>query len=99
MSLPNINPQSTKAWEELSEHFQNIKDTHLKSLFESNSKRAESLKINWDDFYVDYSKHRITKETIGLLIKLANEVQLKDAIEQYFSSSVALISLDSMVQF
>ena len=88
MSLPNINPQTTEAWGQLSEHFQQIKDLHLKSFFESDPERAEDLKIKWEDFYVDYSKHRITKETIDLLLKLAQETKLKASIEKYFSGDI-----------
>ena len=46
------------------------------------------LTVKWDDFYVDFSKNRITKETLDLLIELANEVDLKNAISKYFEGDI-----------
>lgn len=88
MALKSINPTTTNSWKKLQDHFEIIKSTHLKELFESNPKRAEELTIKWDDFYVDFSKNRITTETIDALIELANEVDLKDAISKYFEGDI-----------
>ena len=60
----------------------------MKEWFKTNPERANSFTIKWDDFYVDYSKNRITEETIKLLIDLSNELDLKDAIEKYFSGDL-----------
>ncbi|MEM9680727.1 MAG: glucose-6-phosphate isomerase, partial [Bacteroidota bacterium] len=88
MALKSCNPTTTKAWGELSSHFETIKDIHLKALFSENPKRAEELTIVWEDFYVDFSKQRITRETLSLLADLANEVDLKDAISKYFTGDI-----------
>ncbi|WP_370390529.1 glucose-6-phosphate isomerase [uncultured Winogradskyella sp.] len=88
MALKNTNPTSTKAWQKLSDHFISLKNKHLRELFSQQDNRAEELTINWEDFYVDFSKNRITKETIDLLVELANEVDLKDAISKYFSGDI-----------
>lgn len=88
MALKAINPTSTKAWKNLQSHFESIKDEHLRDLFKSNTNRSNDLTVNWDDFYVDFSKNRITKETIDLLVALADEVGLKDAISKYFDGDV-----------
>ena len=72
----------------LQAHFKTIKDKHLTELFANHSNRANEMTLQWEDFYVDYSKHRITKETLDLLIELANEVDLKDAMNQYFEGAV-----------
>ncbi|WP_426431645.1 glucose-6-phosphate isomerase [Winogradskyella sp. HB-48] len=88
MALKSTNPTTTKSWKKLQVHFETIKSTHLKELFKSNPKRAEELTIKWDDFYVDFSKNRITKETLEALIELANEVDLKDAISKYFDGDI-----------
>ncbi|MBQ4913147.1 glucose-6-phosphate isomerase [Maribacter sp. MMG018] len=85
MALNNINPTTTEAWAKLSEHYKNAKNLHLKELFSSDDQRAEKFSKKWNDFLLDFSKNRITDETLGLLIDLANEVNLKDAIEKYFS--------------
>ncbi|RZN84724.1 MAG: glucose-6-phosphate isomerase [Winogradskyella sp.] len=84
MALQATNPITTKAWSNLQSHFSELKDVHLKELFKTNPERAEELTVIWDDFYVDFSKNRITKETVALLIDLANELNLKDAISKYF---------------
>jgi glucose-6-phosphate isomerase len=88
MALKNTNPTSTKAWQKLSDHFISLKNKHLRELFSQDVNRAKELTINWDDFYVDFSKNRITKETIDLLVELANEVDLKDAISKYFNGDI-----------
>ena len=85
MTLPKINPSTTTAWKNLEEHYKNIQDAKMKDLFAQNSNRANDFTIDWDDFYVDFSKNRITKDTLKNLIDLANEVKLKDAIRGYFS--------------
>ncbi|PCJ95387.1 MAG: glucose-6-phosphate isomerase [Flavobacteriaceae bacterium] len=84
MSLDITNPTTTKAWEKLAQHFQENKDKHIKTLFQSDTERAKKFTIEWQDFLVDYSKNRITKKTMDLLLDLADEVQLKKAIEKYF---------------
>jgi glucose-6-phosphate isomerase len=88
MSLKTINPTKTKAWSKLQAHFKTIENTHLVELFASNANRASEMTIQWEDFYVDYSKHRMSKETLDLLMELANEVDLKDAMNKYFGGDV-----------
>lgn len=87
MTLPTINPTTTKAWEALQSHYETIKKTHLKDLFEQYPDRATDLSIEWKDFYVDYSKNRIDKTTKKLLLNLAREVKLDKAIQCYFDGS------------
>ena len=85
MALKSINPTKTKAWNQLEEHFKKIKDVHMKQWFYQDEQRANRFTIKWEDFYVDYSKNRITQKTIDLFLELAKEVDLKDAITKYFS--------------
>ena len=88
MALKNTNPTKTCAWAKLTSHFTDIKGIHLKEFFKNNANRKAELSFSFDDFYVDYSKNRITNETLDLLIELANEVDLKDAIQKYFSGDI-----------
>ena len=88
MALQATNPTKTKAWSKLQSHFLELKDCHLKELFKTNPKRADELTVIWDDFYVDFSKNRITKNTLSILIDLANELNLKDAILKYFEGDI-----------
>jgi len=85
MSFPSINPTTTKAWALLQKHFSEIKNMKMQELFAEDSARAEKFSVSWEDFYLDYSKNRITGETLDLLIQLAEEVDLKNAIEAQFS--------------
>ena len=84
MALKNTNPTSTKAWKKLEEHYSQTKDLHLKTLFNQNKNRQKDFTLNFNDFELDFSKNRITKETVQLLTDLANEVDLQDAIQKYF---------------
>jgi len=88
MALKATNPTTTNAWEKLQAHFETIKSQHLKDLFKSDASRANDLTVQWEDFYVDFSKNRITTETVDLLVELANELDLKDAISKYFKGDI-----------
>ncbi|MBA3985403.1 MAG: glucose-6-phosphate isomerase, partial [Flavobacteriales bacterium] len=85
MSFPSVNPTTTKAWALLQKHFSEIKNMKMQKLFAEDSARAEKFSVSWEDFYLDYSKNRITGETLDLLIQLAEEVNLKNAIDEQFS--------------
>ncbi|WP_309612780.1 glucose-6-phosphate isomerase [Flavobacterium sp.] len=85
MALPNINPTSTKAWEKLNQHYAQMKHVSMTEMFANDTSRAEKLHIKWNDFLVDYSKNIINQETLKLLQDLAKEVNLKSAIDSYFS--------------
>ena len=85
MALPNTNPTSTNAWKKLNEHYADIKNVSMKEMFSNDSKRAEKFSIQWNDFLIDYSKNIVNQETLALLQDLANEVNLKSAIDGYFS--------------
>ncbi len=85
MALINTNPTQTESWKKLTEHFNQLNTTTLTELFQEDGDRASKFKIALDDVELDYSKNKISKETLDLLVGLANDVQLKDAIEKYFS--------------
>jgi glucose-6-phosphate isomerase len=87
MSLPSINPTTTPAWKKLMHHFESLKDVKMQEVFVQDAFRAERMSIAWEDFYIDFSKNRITDETIALLLELASEVDLKKAINQQFSGN------------
>ncbi len=88
MALAINNPTNSVAWKKLEAHFEEIKNLSMKEMFSSDSARAEKFHIEWNDFIVDYSKNKITQETIDLLLELANEIGLKKAIEGYFSGEI-----------
>lgn len=83
--MKNINPTETKAWQSLSSHYKTLESVHLKSLFNNDADRKKKFTINFNDFEFDYSKNRITEETLKYLLELAHEVDLESAIKSYFS--------------
>ena len=83
--LKKINPTKTKAWDKLKNHYQEINSQHLLDMFKSDPERSERFSIVFNDIFIDYSKNRINNETIGLLLKLAEEVDLKGAINSMFT--------------
>lgn len=88
MALQNTNPTSTAAWNELQNHFKTMKNVSMKNMFQEDASRASKFHLKWNDFLIDYSKNRINQETMDLLVKLANEVHLKEAISGYFDGEI-----------
>ncbi|WP_395052236.1 glucose-6-phosphate isomerase [Flavobacterium sp.] len=85
MALKKINPTQTKSWQELQNHYLSMQNNSIKEMFQNDATRAEKFHIQWNDFLVDYSKNNINQTTLDLLLKLAEEVHLKEAIFQQFS--------------
>ena len=88
MSLQNVNPTHTHAWKKLIDHHKNSKANQIKELFITDANRAEKFSIKWNDFLVDFSKNRITDDTMQLLLELSEEVHLKDAIQKCFDGDL-----------
>jgi glucose-6-phosphate isomerase len=88
MALQNTNPTTTTAWQNLKNHFSLMEHNSMKEMFQNDTERAEKFHIQWNDFLVDYSKNNINQETIDLLLKLTEEVNLKDAISKYFDGDI-----------
>jgi glucose-6-phosphate isomerase len=72
------------AWKALEAHYQTIKDTHLRTLFAEDPGRGERLVVEASGLYFDYSKHRVTDETIRLLMSLAGACDLRERIDAMF---------------
>lgn len=84
MALENTNPTRTAAWQQLREHFEEMQYASMQDMFAADACRAEKFHIQWNDFLVDYSKNIINDTTLQILNSLAEEVNLKGAIEAYF---------------
>ncbi len=78
-------PTTTAAWSALQEHFSAIGATEMKSLFAEDPSRFETFSIQFEDLLLDYSKNRITQETLDLLIQLAKETGLSVNIAALFA--------------
>ncbi|WP_339611451.1 glucose-6-phosphate isomerase [uncultured Planktosalinus sp.] len=85
MSFPKINPATTKAWAALTKHFSEIEGSSMQEFFQEDADRARRLSIECGEFYLDYSKNRVNSKTLKLLLQLADEVQLAQAIEAQFN--------------
>ncbi|MBN1437421.1 MAG: glucose-6-phosphate isomerase [Sedimentisphaerales bacterium] len=72
-------------WKDLQSHYTQIKDTHLRQLFADDPGRAEAFSIEDCGLLLDYSKNRVTQQTMGKLVALAEFVGLKAAIERMFT--------------
>jgi glucose-6-phosphate isomerase len=83
--LPAINPTTTQAWKKLETHFQEMQSQHMKDLFQQDPQRFEKLSLTFEDILLDYSKNRVTQETMQLLLQLAQETGLQEAIDGMFS--------------
>ena len=65
---------SDRTWKALRDHHAKIRDVHLRQLFADDPRRGERLTVEGVGLYLDYSKHRVTDETLRLLFRLAEEV-------------------------
>jgi glucose-6-phosphate isomerase len=73
-----------REWRALEEHYQQIRHLHLRDLFATDPKRGERLTAEAVGLYLDYSKHRITDDTLDLLVQLAESSGLRDRIDAMF---------------
>ncbi|MFM2212875.1 MAG: Glucose-6-phosphate isomerase [Bacteroidota bacterium] len=87
MALPITNPTNTVAWQQLQQHFSQMKNVSMTELFSLDTLRASKFNIQWEDFLLDYSKNRITQETLNLLLDLLVECDLKGAMTSYFEGA------------
>jgi len=88
MALPKINPTSTQAWSNLQEHFTAMESVKMQTLFANEIDRKERMSLVTDLVSLDFSKNRITSQTIDLLLALAKETKLDEAIAAQFNGAV-----------
>ena len=86
--FPKINPTSTKAWPLLQDHFQEMKKVHMRELFRTDPDRFNKFSMCMKDLVFDYSKNLITEKTIELLLQLAEECGVKEAIAAMFNGEM-----------
>jgi glucose-6-phosphate isomerase len=95
MSTPTTqttSPRDLPAWAELGAHHSEVAPKHLRELFASEPERGEQLTAEGAGLYLDYSKHRITPETIRLLLALAEQVGLRERTEAMFAGDPINVS-------
>jgi glucose-6-phosphate isomerase len=85
--LPSIDPVNTSSWSALTQHFEEIKNKSLLSLFKEEPNRFSDYSIEWEDFFVDFSKNHLTAETLALFSQLLSEVGLEEAKNAFFTGN------------
>jgi glucose-6-phosphate isomerase len=86
--LPNIDFTTTQAYQYLTDYFADMEATHLKDLFNADKDRFNKFSVYFEDLLFDYSKNRIDEKGIALLIQLAKECSLNEAITAMFNGEV-----------
>lgn len=86
--LSSINPTTTNAWQKLNAHAAQMKQVHMRDLFKADSDRFKKFSTCENDMVFDYSKNIITEETMQLLLQLADECKVKEAIDKMFGGDV-----------
>lgn len=82
--FPSINPTTTSSWKKLQYHHSQNSATHMRELFASDPQRFEKWSLEFESILLDYSKNRVSDETLDLLFSLAEECGLKEAISAMF---------------
>lgn len=95
--LNTINPTLTKAWKKLEAHFEEVKETQIEELFKKDSNRFSNFTLKFDRILVDYSKNKVTDETINLLLDLSKEIGLEEAIKDFFDGKKINVTEDRSV--
>ena len=72
-------------WKALAQHHASIAMVHMRDLFTADPQRFDRFSLHWEDLLVDYSKHRITEETVKLLLALAREVEIESWRDRMFA--------------
>src|ERR1700747_1624442 len=72
------------AWNALVAHYQNVRELHLRKLFADDPTRGKRMTIDAGGLYLDYSKNRVTAQTLKLLVQLADESRLRERIDAMF---------------
>jgi glucose-6-phosphate isomerase len=85
------------AWAALTEHYEQIQGQHLRELFDTDPDRGERLALDAVGMYLDYSKNRITDETVRLLVELAEQSGLRERIDAMFSGAKINVTEDRAV--
>lgn len=84
--FPTTNPESTKAWQELLKHADQMKQTHMRTLFAEDAERFNKFNLRFENILFDYSKNIITEETLTKLFALAKECGVEEGIKAMFSA-------------
>jgi glucose-6-phosphate isomerase len=97
MAEPPTSIDQTPEWQALERHHQAVKDAHLRELFAADPGRGETMTCEAGDLYLDWSKHRVTAETVGLLVAMAERAGLRRRIDAMFAGERINVTEDRAV--
>ena len=97
MPITPVRVRGTPEWDALSAHFAKMRDVHLRDLFAEDPLRADEMTVEAADLVLDYSKNRLTPETVRLLVALAERAGLRERIEAMFSGEHINVTEDRAV--
>jgi glucose-6-phosphate isomerase len=97
MAEPPASIDQTPEWQALRRHHQELQDTHLRELFAADPGRGETMTCEAGDLYLDYSKQRVTSETLSLLVALAERAGLRRRIDAMFGGQRINVTEDRAV--
>jgi glucose-6-phosphate isomerase len=83
--LKKTNPTTLRVWKQLQDHYEEMRSVHMRDLFSSDPNRFEKFSLRFEDMLVDFSKNIITEKTLELLLTLAKDCGLNEAIEAMFT--------------
>jgi glucose-6-phosphate isomerase len=83
--LDKINPTDTTAWKRLTAHYKTMKSKHMRDMFRKDPRRFSKLSLLFEDITIDFSKNILSGKTLKLLLELARECRVQNAIEEMFS--------------
>ena len=88
MALTKINPTKLSSWKKLVQQCDKEYDYHISDFFKEENNRIEKFSVSWNNFYLDFSKNRLSNNTFKLLANLCEETNLKKNIDQYFNGAI-----------
>jgi glucose-6-phosphate isomerase len=97
MQIDPVRMTGTPEWKALTDHFTKMRDVHLRDLFADDPKRGEAMTVQAGDLFLDYSKNRLTPETIGLLVAAAQRAGVRERTEAMFAGEHINVTEDRAV--
>ncbi len=97
MSAQTVPQVERPAWKDLARHYESVRNVHMRELFAEDPDRGKRLTAEAVGIFLDYSKNRVTDETLALLVRLADESGLRTSIDAMFSGEKINVTEDRAV--
>jgi glucose-6-phosphate isomerase len=97
MQITPVRITGTPEWKALADNFAKLRDVHLREFFDESPGRGESMTVEAADLVLDYSKNRLTPETVRLLVAVAERAGLRERAQAMFSGEHINVTEDRAV--